>query len=403
MNQRKRVAVFFGGRSPEHDVSIVTGIQALNAVALTHYDPFPVYIDLTGRWWVGEALRERSTYLPDAITRKNLTQVILDLTPGTGGTLHPWKSGFFRKAHPVHFDIALLALHGLSGENGNLQGAFEVAHVPYTGMRVLASSLLMDKALTKEMLRDKDIPLLPYTVIEKPSQGLLLESDELERVCTTLAFPCCIKPRYLGSSIGVAKVSSSDELNAVLPNIFRYDTFAIVEPFISHLAEYNVSVRRNGQNIVMSAIEQPRHSDDLLDFKQKYCSGIDGKMGKTQGTINEGMLAMTRNINPKLKAKTEQNLIWWAQTAFETVGGTGAPRIDFLCNQQTEEMWLNEVNPCPGSFGYFLWEAASEPLLFTELLTHLLGEAEILQAHQQLPYDPVPEDACLFRRSASSS
>nr|VFK38236.1 MAG: D-alanine-D-alanine ligase [Candidatus Kentron sp. SD]VFK44315.1 MAG: D-alanine-D-alanine ligase [Candidatus Kentron sp. SD]VFK79303.1 MAG: D-alanine-D-alanine ligase [Candidatus Kentron sp. SD] len=403
MDQQKRVAVFFGGRSPEHDVSIITGLQALTAIASIHYDPFPVYIDLAGRWWIGEALRERSTYLPDAITRKNLARVMLDSTPGAGGALHPWKSGFFRKARPVHFDIALLALHGLSGENGDLQGAFEVAHVPYTGMRVLASSLLMDKVLTKEMLRDKDIPLLPYTVIEKPSQGLLPEPDELERICGNLAFPCCIKPRHLGSSIGVAKVDSLDELNAVLPNIFRYDTFAIVEPFVNHLTEYNISVRRNGQSIAVSAIEQPKHSDDLLDFKQKYRAGMDGKTGKIQGTVNEGMLSATRTINPELEAKTKQNLIRWARIAFETVGGTGAPRIDFLCDEQMEEIWLNEVNPCPGSFGYFLWEAASEPLLFTELLTHLLEEAEILQARHQLPYDPVPEDARLFRRSTNSS
>ncbi|MCP4922544.1 MAG: D-alanine--D-alanine ligase [bacterium] len=400
MNHRKRVAVLFGGRSPEHDVSIVTGLQALNAVDTTRYDPFPVYVDLSGQWWIGDALRQKSTHLPLVEHKESLTPVLLDLKPGAGGVLHPQKKSLFKKSAPVSFDVALLAFHGLSGENGDLQGALELADVPYTGAHVTASSIFMDKVLTKEMLSSKGVPLLSHVVIQKPKEGLLLSPPVLKDVCKGLTFPCCVKPRSLGSSIGVARVETPEELNAVLPGVFQYDTHALVEPFVENLVEYNVAVRRDAkEGIVLSAIERPKCSEDLLDFKQKYCASGDSKTGvKNPSANSEGMLSLTRDIAPKLDPKITETITHSAKTAFALMEGTGAPRIDFLSNKKTGEVWFNEVNPCPGSFGYYLWEAAQDPLLFTELLTHLLEEAETQHGATSLPFDPVPEGARLFRR-----
>lgn len=400
MNHRKRVAVLFGGRSPEHDVSIVTGLQALHAIDTSRYDPFPVYVDLSGQWWIGDALRQKSTHLPLVEHKDALESVLLDLKPGKGGVLHPLKKSLFKKSVPIPFDIALLAFHGLSGENGDIQGALELAGVPYTGTRVTASSIFMDKVLTKEMLMSKEIPLLSHVVIKKPEEGLLLSPEALKKVCKDLTFPCCVKPRYLGSSIGVARVETSEELNAVLPGIFQYDTHAMVEPFVENLVEYNVAVRRDSKGeIVLSAIERPKCSEELLDFKQKYCSSRDSKTGvKNPSANSEGMLSLTRDIAPKLDPKITEVITRSAKAAFSLMEGTGAPRIDFLSNEKTEEVWFNEVNPCPGSFGYYLWEAAEDPLLFTELLTYLLEEAGTQQDLTCLPFDPVPEGARLFRR-----
>ncbi len=143
---------------------------------------------------------------------------------------------------------------------------------------------------------------------------------------------------------------------------------------------------------------------ELLDFKAKYLAGAasggtKGKMGgKQPGAISQGMLSLTRELNPAFPPDFEARLRRWAQECFVTVYGTGAPRIDFLCNSQTGELWLNEVNPCPGSFGYFLWEAGKNPILFTELLTALLDEAFEAQRALQLPPDPTHPDARLFSR-----
>ena len=154
----------------------------------------------------------------------------------------------------------------------------------------------------------------------------------------------------------------------VLPTIFKLDHAAILEPFVENLVEYNVSVCRFGGDVQTSAIERPKHASELLDFKTKYLSGSKTGGTKQVGTSSEGMLSLTRDINPILPEETENNIRQWAAAAFERVNGSGAPRFDFLCNAKTGEFWFNEANPCPGSFGYFLWQAARKRVLFPRLL-----------------------------------
>ena len=396
---KKKVAVFFGGRSPEHDVSIVTGLQVLQAIDSSRYDPFPVYIAADGSWLTGEPLFKRENYIPDANTLKQLTSVTIDLGIMGKGMLRSSKKGIFGQSKQFVFDVAVPAFHGLIGEDGQIQGLFETANIPYVGMRTIASSVFMNKAITKRILSSSGIPLLPCKVIEKPLGGLLLSQESLIKETKDLNFPCCLKPCHLGSSIGVARVNNPEELNTVLPRIFKYDSTAIVEPFVENAVEFNIAVRKNKGQIVTSAIECPKHSAELLDFKQKYLSGKNNKAGsKTPGEISQGMLSLTRELNPKLNKEFEHNIRRWAVNAFRALNGSGAPRIDFLYNEQTHEIWLNEINPIPGSFGYFLWEALEQPVLFTELLTDLIEEAFHLHQRAQIPVDPTPEEAMLFRR-----
>jgi len=156
---------------------------------------------------------------------------------------------------------------------------------------------------------------------------------------------------------------------------------------------------RVGEVIRTSAIERPKRAEELLDFRQKYLSGSDGKSGvKQEGSASQGMLSLTRDINPALPPDLEAKLRSWATAAFEAVDGTGAPRIDFYCNGDTGEVWLNEVNPIPGSFAYFLWEAADPPIGFTALLSMLIDEAVARHRDSRLPDDPVPAEARLLRR-----
>ncbi len=399
---RKRIAVFFGGRSPEHDVSVVSALQVLNAIDQSRYEAFPVYISPNGVWYTGDLLRERKNYLIDEAGQKQLTEVTLDVTAARGGVLLPKKTGLFGGAKPIIFDVALPVFHGLFGEDGNIQGLFEIANVPYTGMRTKASSILMDKVATKYFLQSQGIPVLPFAVIRRPASGYLIPEKELESLLSPLGFPCIIKPSHLGSSIGVAKVKSVAEAKACLPAVFEYDSVAIAEPFVENLVEYNVAVSAVSGSVVISAIERPKTTEELLDFKQKYLSG-GGTKGVKGGGVkspqsSEGMLSLTREINPKLDAKMEGDIRGWATKMFTSIDGTGAPRIDFIGNAKTGQIWMNEVNPCPGSYGYFLWEAAKESLLFTDMLSALIEEAVTENVKQALPRDPVPKDARLLRR-----
>jgi D-alanine-D-alanine ligase len=401
---KTRVAVFWGGRSPEHDVSIVTGLQALQALDGDRFSSFPVYVATDGKWFVGDALRSRSNYLPNPTTLKSLESVTLDLWPnidGVGRLLPTKPGGMFSRPKPIEFDVALLAFHGLFGEDGRVQSVFEIANVPYTGMRPLASSVLMDKAATKRILAGTGIDMLPYAVIKRPASGLLPGLEEVQRLIADLSFPLIVKPSHLGSSIGVARATTTEELRGALSIIFRLDTHAIVEPLVENLVEYNLAVRNGKNGIVTSAIERPKSERELLDFKAKYLSGSNSKKtgGKQTGAISQGMLSLTREVNPAISDDLSMTLRSWGTKCFEIVDGTGAPRIDFLCNSKTGELWLNEVNPCPGSFGYFLWEAASEPLLFSELLSALIDESFTAQKAIQLPPDPTHPEARLFPRS----
>lgn len=402
-SEKKRIAVFFGGRSPEHDVSVVTGLQVLQAVDQARYDAFPVYITPEGEWRIGEILRRRENYLLDKSGLQDTTPVTLDLRPHAGdqrrGVFLSTKRSLFGPKAIEYFDVAIPAFHGLFGEDGNMQGLFEVAGIPYTGMRSKASAVLMDKALTKNILAVLDIPHLPHALLKRPDQGYMIPASVLEDHIRGIGFPCIVKPSHLGSSIGVARADNTEELGACLPGIFEFDDEAIVEPFVSSMAEYNVAVMRAGGRSVTSAVEKPKSTEELLDFKQKYLSGGDDKTGtKTPGETSEGMLSLTRELNPPLNEKTEKNIRRWAVRLFDALGGTGAPRIDYLSDSKTGEIWLNEVNPCPGSFGYFLWEAAEKPLLFTEFLTHLIEEALEERHKKDLPADPVPVDARLLKR-----
>ncbi|HZS54701.1 MAG TPA: hypothetical protein VFA65_09890 [Bryobacteraceae bacterium] len=400
---KTRVAVLFGGRSPEHDVSIVTGLQALEALDPDRFSGFPVYVATDGKWFTGDALRNRANYLPKEATLKILEAVLLETSPsidGRGRLLPVKAGGLFAKPKAVEFDVALFAFHGLFGEDGRMQGLFELANVPYTGMRPLASSILMDKAATKRVLADTGIALLPYAIIERPSGGLLPSAQDVESRLNGIPFPVIVKPLHLGSSIGVAKASTMEELRGGLSVIFRLDTHAIIEPLVQNLVEYNVAVRQSPRGIETSAIERPKSEKELLDFKAKYMScGTSAKGGTKQaGAISEGMLSLTRELNPSIADTISTKIHEWAKTCFATVYGTGAPRIDYLCNRETGEIWLNEVNPCPGSFGYFLWQAGPHPMLFPELLSALIDEAFSCQRMLQLPPDPTHPDARLFPR-----
>ena len=161
MINKKKIAVFFGGRSPEHDVSVITGLQILQALDVTLYEPIAVYIDLDGKWYIGDALNKRESFIPDAAAKIKLTEVTIDISGERGGKLLPKKQPLFGQAKPISFDVAIPAFHGLYGEDGNIQGLFELANIPYAGMRTKASSLLMDKVTSKYLFESLGIPTLP--------------------------------------------------------------------------------------------------------------------------------------------------------------------------------------------------------------------------------------------------
>lgn len=396
---KKKIAVMFGGRSPEHDVSIVTALQVIDALDPELYDAIPVYIIGNGNWYTGDALLNRATYIPGPAQLKELTPVALELNSSKTPALVSHASGLFSRTARINFDVAIPAFHGNFGEDGNIQGLLEVARVPYTGMRTMASATFMDKVTTKHVLASTGVPVLPFAELRRPAKGYFIAPATLKEMYPATEFPCFVKPSHLGSSIGIARVNDWEELAAVLPGIFKLDNTAILEPFVQDVVEYNVAACRFGDVIRTSAIERPKHTSELLDFKAKYLSGSKNDGGAKQGgSDSEGMLSLTRDINPSIPTELEDQIRSYAATAFERVNGSGAPRFDFLYDTKTDQLWFNEANPCPGSFGYFLWQASEQKLLFPQLMNHLIEEALALSRTFALPADPTPADARLLPR-----
>jgi len=405
MAKKKVIAVVFGGRSVEHDVSVLTGLQFLEALDPGKYEGLPVYIDPLGQWWTGDALANRKQYPIDTSANKNLTQLTLDLaTPANGQPrFFAFQKGLMgEKRTEITFDLIVPAIHGSNGEDGTLQGLLEFASIPFSGCRPLGAAATMDKVFTKRNVRTSGINVLPELVLSRPPQGTFLNPETIEANLKATfdgdPYPLIVKPCNLGSSVGVGKADNMDSLIAALMAAFRLDYEVIIEPFVTNLTEYNVAVRRDADGgIVSSAIERPLRNAELLDFKNKYLAGGIPGGPKLDTGPSEGMASLNRTLNPdELSNEQEHFIRSSAETVFDMLSLAGSVRVDFLANSETGEVWLNEVNTIPGSFAYFLWEAAAKPLSFLALTETIISEGFELSARRLGATDTKSGGATIF-------
>jgi len=397
---KKIVAVFFGGKSLEHDVSVLTGLQALNAIDINKYTPFPVYIDRSGDWYYGEELADRQNYNISDKLKKKLQKVELPAGVNFDGKpyLKTIPQSIFSKSKKIYFDVALPTFHGTKGEDGGIQGLFEFSQVPYCGPRILSASVLRNKYFAKEIFKATKVPVLSATRIMRPDIKKTINIKNLLKDIA-IEFPVCVKPCNLGSSIGVYKAKNKKELHTALLEIFKMDNSALIEPFVENLVEYNVAVTKAiGGKTRTSVIERPITAGEMLDFKNKYLGNGAKKGGaKKTGTSSEGMASTVREINPKSLSAKQKNLIEEsAIKVFDSVLGCGTPRIDFYCNKKTGKIWMNEINTIPGSLAYYLWEASTPKISFTKLLSSLIKEAFNENLRSNMSLDLIKFGASIF-------
>ena len=399
----KTIAVIFGGESVEHDVSILTALQFMNAMDPEKYLPLPVYVAPDGTWWSGEKLRKKDFYPLDQGRMKDLVRV--SLAPGSFRGKRPYfqaaAASRFQKTRQIPFDLVVPAIHGSHGEDGTLQGLLELSGIPYAGSGVLASAAAMDKALTKTHLGGLGIPVLPHVLVKKPADGSFISPEELKAEFSATfgkkQFPVIVKPCHLGSSIGVTPAKNLDDAMAGLLFCFRMDTAAIIEPFVDNLVEYNVAVSGAFGDVRASVIERPLKESEFLAFGDKYLTG-DKEGPKTEPTSAEGMASQNRVINPgELSKRGAKNIKSWALQAFEALGLAGSVRIDFLGNEKTGDLWLNEINTVPGSFAYYLWQESEPAASFTELTTAIIEEGFRRSATNTTETDRTLGGAAIFK------
>ena len=387
---KKNVAVFFGGRSCEHEISIITGLQLIEYLDTNKFNIIPVYIARDGRWYSGQELLNRAIYKDFENKKKVLNEVTLYPYLGQKGLTVTKKACFFgEKIIPV--DIYFPAFHGEFGEDGCIQGLFELAGVPYVGSGVLPSAIAMSKNTAKTVVSQYGIPVLPSVTINKE----LVEKEGIEATKkeifanNTLKYPVFIKPNNLGSSIGVSKATNDEELLIALTKVFKRDKEALIEPYMDNMFEINISVLDTTEGLRTSVVEIPVTDGSFLSYEDKYLR--EGKGKKKGGTPkrSEGMASLTRSINPvDLDEKIKNTVSEYAKIAYKAIKASGVGRIDFMYDKNSGTIYLNEFNLIPGSLSFYLWEKSDPVLLYTEELTKIIDRAfEVYSIKQELDRD----------------
>jgi D-alanine-D-alanine ligase len=366
---KKRVAVIFGGKSPEHEVSVITGLQVIENIDKDKFEVLPIYVAKDGRWFSGPELLKIETYrnlglIPDKTTQEAVipSDTEKSLLPVAKSSLNP-----FKKTESQSIDVILPTFHGGIGESGSFQGMFDVMNIPYVGPSVLGGALSMDKVVMKQLFLQNKLPITKYLwfnrIVFEKDRSTVLNSIEKE-----LKYPLFVKPSNGGSSIGTTKAYNKKELENAIEVANMFDKRFIIEESFENAQEINISVIGNsGSDLMVSVCEEVFSSGENLTYEDKYVGG-----GEKAGS-SKGMASTKRKIPAKLPKDVEEKIQKLAKQAFNVLESNGVARVDFLVNKKTEDVVILEINNPPGSMAFYLWEASG--LNFKEMLTKLVDLA----------------------------
>lgn len=370
---KTRVAMMFGGKTVEHEVSVISGIQACMAMDTDKYEVIPVYLTKDNDMYIGDGIGNIASYkdIPALLAK---SQRVIMLNDGGRTELVPYPMKRFGGPKPVAFDIAFPVVHGTNVEDGALQGYLKTIGVPFVGPDVTASAVSMDKFITKAVLKMHDIPVLDAEVYT------LADYQDMEslpvRIEEVFGYPVIVKPVNLGSSVGISIAKTRAELVNALDDAFRYATRVLVEHAIGKLREINCSVLGDENEAIASECEEPLHTAEILSYEDKYVNSGGGKGGKSggskggNGSKGAGMANLARKIPADLSPEEREHVRDLAVRSFKALGCNGVSRIDFMIDEDNGNLYFNEINPIPGSLSFYLWEPVGVP--YTELLDRMI-------------------------------
>ncbi len=359
-----KLAVMFGGKSVEHEISVISAIQAIGAVNKDKYDVIPIYITKKNEMYVGEHIGEIEAY-------KNINKLLAEstrvnlITDNDRALIVKYPHKAFSKDVIDYIDIAFPVVHGTNVEDGTLQGYLKMLNLPYVGCDVLSSAVGMDKYVMKTVLKDNGIPVLDCICVDSRDFGDEPEKI-IEKIESKFSYPVIVKPINLGSSIGISKAKDTESLETSLENAFDFSDRVLVEPAIENLREINCSVLGDRTSARASVCEEPLNaSGDILGYGDKYIN--NSKSGQ------KGMASTSRQIPADIPQETEDEIRNMAVEAFKVLGCNGVSRIDFMIDTAENKVWLNEINTIPGSLSFYLWEPAG--VKYTELIDEMISLA----------------------------
>lgn len=359
---KTNIGVFFGGRSTEHEISVISASQAMHAIDRSKYDVTPIYITKEGRYYTGDALFDVANYRDIPSLLAKCTQVYMEPSYGDYN-LYRVKKPMFGTPVLTKLDVVIPVLHGSNVEDGIFEGVLETIGIPYAGCSTLASANGMDKITMKMILQANGIPVVDY-VWFTDKQWHTQKDELIRKIEEKLGYPVIVKPANLGSSVGIGRARDREQLIEKLDEAQRYSARIIVEHMVDNLQEINCSVLGDCDSYESSATEEVMKTGDILSYTDKYAGGSKGA---------KGMQASAKEIPARLPDDENERIRFLAGETFRALSCHGVSRIDFIIDRDTRDIYVNEINTIPGSLSFYLWEATG--LTFDKLMERLVALA----------------------------
>ena len=394
---KMNIAVLFGSRSCEHDVSIISALQLIDAAKTAGFAVTPIYISREGMWYTGDALLNVETFRDFNPMGKGISRVNLDVSAGAGDlwAWPPQRAGLFAKvpAPIAHIDCAIPVFHGLHGEDGSIQGLFEMANIPYASSGVLGSSVGMDKIAMKQILRGAGFPVLDFVWFTR-DQLKTQRAQIVEKIEKKIKYPAFVKPASLGSSIGVSKATCREELEKALDLAASYDRRILVEVGVNHPVEINCAALGYGEDVQASVCEMPVPTADgsFLTFWEKYLRNAGSKGSES----SQGMKSLSRVVPAPIGEEMTGRIQKMTKEIFKLLDCRGTVRIDFILDEH-DMLYVNEPNTIPGSLAFYLWKECG--VSFAQLVEKMVEDA--LRAHADAATSVYAFDSSILQKVAS--
>lgn len=360
---RIKVGFIFGGESVEHEVSIISAIQAMNKIDEEKYEVIPIYITKDREWYTGELLKDIEVYQDLKLLKKYAKNVVLYYK--NGSYVLQTKGLFKRIVNTI--DIAFPVVHGTNVEDGVLQGYLQSIGIPFVGSNVYASVVGQDKVYMKNIWEKAGLNMAKYTWFY--DYDYRNNQDKILKEIDKIGYPVVVKPATTGSSVGIGVASTKDEIIDAIDEAIQYDNKIVVEEKVENLKEVNIAVMGNYERQKLSAIEEVMSSNKFLTFDDKYIG--NGKSKDKFKAASKGMASLNRKLPADLSKEVKEKVEDMAINAFKVLGTSGNARIDFMINSKTNKVYINEINSIPGSLAFYLWEEVS--VSFTDLLDEMIN------------------------------
>lgn len=362
-----RVGVLYGGKTTEHEVSIITAVQAMGFLDTEKYEVIPMYLTKENEMYTGEPLKEMDVYKEPELLKRYCKNVVCYNKNGV--LLLQNKNGIFKRTIK-EVDIVIPAVHGYNMEDGNIQGMLEVFGVPYTGSDIYGCTVGQDKVFQKQILEAENVPVTKYTWFYD-NEYFEDEKQILSNV-KKLGYPVIVKPARQGSSIGIKIAHDEESLKEAIEDAIKYDDKILVEEVIDNMMELNCSVLGSNSYMDTSAIEQVMGKDEFLSFNDKYI-GSGSKKGAKKMGASKGMVSTDRIIPADIPEKLANEIKETSKKAFRALSASGVVRIDYLYDKKSKKYYVNELNTIPGCLSFYLWMPVKKD--YPELLDDMINIA----------------------------